>query len=281
MNTLGDDAALATTAPPAPEPPHPRVPGVWSGLGSVVLYFALQLGISLMVGMVAGFGIAISLAVNAAAHHLKVDQAAIKQAAAQPDVRIAIVLITLVATAAVMLWFIRNRWRELWPIAQPPGFGFTAPARKAYFLLAVVVGIAMAYFGGLLATALAGPHAPKQDISVWAHSVTLGLRIPLALATVCVVPVVEEALFRGVLLTGLMRRMHVAWAVLASGLVFGLVHLPDFKFAWYPIPSLVGFGLLLAWLRLQSRSLWTSITAHATLNAVGAIGWFLASTPHP
>lgn len=281
MNTWTDEATTDVAEQPAPAAPPARIPGIWAGLGTVVFYFVLQFGVSLLVGSVAGIAIVASYALNAGLHHAKLDQKVMEQLVAQPEVRISIVLVTLIVTAGLMLWFIRRRWRPLWNTAQPPGFGFTAPSNMWYIALAVVAALVTTYLGGLLAHALGGASAPKQDISVWAHSVTLGLRIPLALATICVVPVVEEAIFRGVLLSGLMRRMHVAWAVLASALVFGLVHLPDFKFAWYAIPTLVLFGLLLAWLRLQSRSLWTSIAGHATINAFAVIGWFLVVTPHP
>lgn len=265
--------------------PPPRTPGPWSGIGTVALYFALQLAAGLVIGLASGFAIALVVAARASLRGLKAEPAIIQKTVQhlvlQPEVRVGIILATLVIAATAMLWFIHWRWRPLWAIAQPPGFGFSRPRHGAYVLLAVVLGLAAAYFGGLLANALAGPHAPRQDIDIWARSVTLGLRVPLAIATVCIVPVVEEAVFRGVLLSGLLRRLQVAWAVVCSALVFGLVHLPDFKFAWYPVPTLVLFGLLLAWLRLRSGSLWPAITAHATLNAVGAATWFLTLRPHP
>lgn len=276
-----DDPPTAMTAAPEASAPPPRLPGVWNGLGTVVLYFVLQFGISLFVGLIAGFALAVTYAARAAAQHQKVDAEAIKQLALQPEVRISIVLVTLVVTALVMLWFIHRRWRPLWATAQPPGLGFTRSRSLWWFLIAIAAGVVMAIPGGMLAQWLAGPHAPKQDISLWAHSVSLGLRIPLAVATVCIVPIVEEAIFRGVLLSGLMRRTHVVVAVLLSALVFGLVHLPDFKFAWYPVPTLVLMGLLLAWLRLHSRSIWPSVTAHATNNLVAAVTWFVVTHPHP
>ncbi len=280
MNAWTDDK-LPESGPVADVASPPRQPGIWSGLGTVLLYFVLQLGVSLIVGLAAGVGVAVSVAVNAGMHHTKVDQNAIKQLVLQPDVRISIILVTLVVTAVMMLWFIHRRWRPLWSVAQAPGLGFTRSRSLWWFLIAVTAGLVSAIPGGMLAEFLAGPHAPKQDISLWAHSVSLGLRVPLALATVCIVPVVEEAIFRGVLLSGLTRRMHVVLAALLSALIFGAVHLPDFKYAWYPLPTLVLLGLLLAWLRVHSRSIWPSITAHATNNLVAAVAWFVVVHPHP
>jgi hypothetical protein len=92
-----------------------------------------------------------------------------------------------------------------------------------------------------------------------------------------VAPFVEELVFRGVLLSGLASRMPIGWAMLASAVVFGCVHLPDFKFAWYPVPALIILGLVSAWLRVRTRSLWPSITLHATNNFIAAIAWFVVA----
>ncbi len=259
----------------------PRAPGPWSGLGVVVLYFLLQFAVGLVVAVVAAVAIGIVGAVSAPEHDAQAAAAAATGLMQTPDVHVATVSLTLVATAALMLWFIHRHWRAMWPVADPPGFGVRAPASSWYFPLAVAVGLAAAWLGALLAHALGGGHAPRQDISLWAQSVPMAWRIPLALSAAVVAPMVEEAVFRGVLLSGLMRRLPVVPAVLASAVVFGLVHLPDFKFAWYPVPTLVLLGVLLAWLRLRSGSLWTSVTAHVAFNAIAIAGWFLASAPHP
>ena len=139
----------------------------------------------------------------------------------------------------------------------------------------------MVLFAGMLLThLLAGQHSVNQDVTVMAAKVPINLRVMLALLVVCVAPVVEELVFRGVLLSGLARRMHVGWAIVASAVIFGCVHLPDFKFAWYPVPALVLVGLAAGWLRVRSRSLWPSITLHATNNFVAVLAWFAVSHPH-
>lgn len=281
MNEWLDEPPASDAMAPLTESPHPRVPGVLSGIGTVVLYFVLQFGLALVIGALVGVAIDIGYGFSAGIHHVAVDPAAIEHAARSASARVCSIVLTLVAAAAVMLWFVRNRWRSLWSIAQPPGFGFTLPVKRWYFPLAVIIGLAAVFLGGMLAHALAGSNAPKQDVDLWARSVSIGLRVPLALVTVCVAPLVEETIFRGVLLSGLMRRMHVGLAVVLSALIFGCVHLPDFNFAWYPIPTLVLFGVLLAWLRLKSRSLWPSFLAHATNNFIAVIGWFLVMHPHP
>ncbi|MGH8184183.1 MAG: lysostaphin resistance A-like protein, partial [Rhodanobacteraceae bacterium] len=82
------------------------------------------------------------------------------------------------------------------------------------------------------------------------------------------------------LLSGLASRLRIGWAIVASAVIFGCAHLPDFKFAWYPVPSLILLGLVLGWLRVRTRSIWPSITLHATNNFIAMLGWFFITHAH-
>ena len=78
--------------------------------------------------------------------------------------------------------------------------------------------------------------------------------------------VVEEVLFRGVLLSGLRSRLTTAGAVVLSGVVFGLFHLtPETAFRFLPSASL---GMLLAWVVAASGSLPLAILLHFCNNAL-------------
>jgi membrane protease YdiL (CAAX protease family) len=196
---------------------------------------------------------------------------------ANPDTRVVFVVATIAGAAVVMTLLIRQFWRVQWSRAALPGFGFTPPAKKSAYPLAVLLGAAVLLLSGPLTHILAGHHPVNQDVSLLAGNVSVGMRLLLALLVVCVAPFVEELVFRGVLLSGLASRMPTGWAMLASAIVFGCVHLPDFKFAWYPVPALVILGLVSAWLRVRTRSLWPSITLHATNNFIAAIAWFVVA----
>lgn len=259
--------------------PVEKRPGVWSGLGIVALYFLLQFGLGIAFGVVAGVVSMVKAGFDAGLHHRAPPNAkAVMQALmANPDTRVVFIVATIAAAAAVMILLIRQFWRAQWSRADLPGFGFTPPAKKRAYLIAVLLGAAVLLLGGPLTHLLAGHHQVNQDVSVLAGNVPVGMRLLLALLVVCVAPFVEELVFRGVLLSGFARRMPIGWAMLASAIVFGCVHLPDFKFAWYPVPPLVILGLASAWLRVRTRSLWPSITLHATNNFIAAIAWFVAA----
>jgi membrane protease YdiL (CAAX protease family) len=83
-----------------------------------------------------------------------------------------------------------------------------------------------------------------------------------SLATIVVIaPVVEEMLFRGVILGGFADRYRPATAVLTTALVFGIVHLNPYQFV-----SALILGVVLGWVFLKTRSLWPCIFAHALFN---------------
>lgn len=255
-----------------------RGPGIWSGLGIVALYFVLQFGLGLLFGALAGFALMLQAGFTAALRHhaLPSATAVVGMLRANPEIQVVVIALTLAAAAGVLAWVVHRRWPAQWSRADLPGFGFTRPGHKSAYLSAVLLGVAVLLLANPLTHLLAGNHPISQDVTVLAKSVPVGLRVLLALLVVCVAPLVEELTFRGVLLSGLGRRMPVGWAVLASAVVFGCVHLPDFKFAWYPVPGLILLGLAAAWLRVHTRSLWPAVTLHATNNFVAAIAWFVA-----
>jgi membrane protease YdiL (CAAX protease family) len=87
---------------------------------------------------------------------------------------------------------------------------------------------------------------------------------PLAAAFFIVVaaPVLEELLFRGVILRGLLKSQRPWVAIGQSALLFGVFH-------FNPAQSLSAglMGLLLGWLYYRTRSLWVCMAVHALNNA--------------
>ena len=259
--------------------PAAKHPGVRSGLGIVALYFLLQFGLGILFGVIAGFLLMVKASFEAGLHHRALPnlKAVLQALQSSPDTRVVFIVATIAAAAVVMVLIVRQFWRAQWSRAELPGFGLTPPANKSSYLIAVLLGVIVLLLGGPLTHILAGHHQVDQDVSLLAGNVSVGMRLLLALLVVCVAPFVEELVFRGVLLSGLASRMPIGWAMLASAVVFGCVHLPDFKFAWYPVPALVILGLVSAWLRVRTRSLWPSITLHATNNFIAAIAWFVVA----
>jgi membrane protease YdiL (CAAX protease family) len=85
--------------------------------------------------------------------------------------------------------------------------------------------------------------------------------IGVLITTAVVAPIVEELLFRGVILDGLRIHYRLSTAVVASSILFGLVHLS-------PIVSIQTFllALFFAWLRVNTGSLMLCVISHSVFN---------------
>ncbi|MBA4371002.1 MAG: hypothetical protein C0418_05430 [Coriobacteriaceae bacterium] len=96
-----------------------------------------------------------------------------------------------------------------------------------------------------------------------------GLLISAALV-VLVAPVVEEAVFRGAVLGALGRYLPRWGAIVASALLFAVLHLD----AWMFVPTFV-LGLALGWLGTRRATLWPAVVMHALYNATAVAAAYL------
>jgi len=256
-----------------PAPPLPaassRPPTLTAALWLLLFYFLLQA----VLGALAAFVLGLWLGTHGA------DARAVTAMLARPDARAALVMLVLGSAAIITLCLVRRHWPRLWSLASPPGLGVTPPARWRFYPLALVLGLAAPVLGGWLTQWLAHGHAVPQDIQRVGAEAAVPLRVALMAVVVTVGPLVEEVLFRGVLLSALLRRLRTGWAVAACSLLFALVHLPDLDFLWYAVPDLALLAAMLAWLRLRSGSIWPAVLAHGANNLMAMAAWWVAVTP--
>jgi membrane protease YdiL (CAAX protease family) len=86
----------------------------------------------------------------------------------------------------------------------------------------------------------------------------------VSVTVIALLPAVcEELVVRGVLLPSLATVLPGAGAVVVSAALFAAMHGDAYRFAFTFVVGLV-FGAL----RLRTRSLWSTVTAHATLNTL-------------
>ena len=81
-----------------------------------------------------------------------------------------------------------------------------------------------------------------------------------------VAPVIEELLFRGVILEGIHLRYGAKTAVIVSSFLFGLTHL----IPWAIVNAFL-LGFFFAWLKLKTGSLRLCIIAHSLYNSIPLI----------
>lgn len=76
-----------------------------------------------------------------------------------------------------------------------------------------------------------------------------------------IAPIVEELIFRGLILHGLRRNYNGFTAVFISALLFALFHLNPWQF-----PATFLLGLLLGWIVIRTKSIILSILGHSINN---------------
>lgn len=96
-----------------------------------------------------------------------------------------------------------------------------------------------------------------------------GLAVALLLGA-GVAPVAEEVFFRGYLYTGLRERWGLGWGLVASALLFAVVHLVPGV-----LPPVFFTGLVLATVYEANDSLWPCIILHGTINALAFIAAYV------
>jgi len=162
----------------------------------------------------------------------------------------------------------------LWPLlralgmASWQGIGLQSPPALA--LARGAAGWVVAFAG----TMLLGWTAVAAGNRVWDNNPTLDFLKPLA--TGCVVGIMEEVFFRGLLFGALRREWNTSAALWVSSVFYALLHFvgapPTNWLGVLPaVVSLTAFGALLAWCYVRSGSLYLCIGVHA--GCVAGLKW--------
>lgn len=176
-----------------------------------------------------------------------------------------VVLTTTVVTqaliAAATLVYVGLRAKQ----SPLPILGFRSDRRRPA-LTALLGGIAgAAVLEVLLRLVVPTAWRPEHPFTTAVQegaSVIIGL---VFVSGVVFAPLVEEAVFRGYLMTAFVQRFGFVTAALVSSVAFGLAHL-----TFSPVSAGFAFalGLVLCWVYKKSGSLWLSVLIHAATNAV-------------
>lgn len=128
-----------------------------------------------------------------------------------------------------------------------------------------------AFIVGPLVELVAPDEIPRQSLVEVGERVSGGGSVLVFLFLVVVVaPLVEETVFRGMLLSRLRRSMAPWRAIVVSAAAFAALHLLDPN-ALYAVPGLFVVGIALGWLALRTGDLSLPIFVHAGVNLTGAV----------
>jgi uncharacterized protein len=142
--------------------------------------------------------------------------------------------------------------------------------RRTRFNLAIV-----ALGGPVLALAISGLAALLRTPQV-PSPLDRFLKSPVDLAIVGVLavtlaPLFEELFFRGFLQPLLSRTFGVLAGILITAVVFGLMHAPEYAWAWQYVVAVSAAGAVFGWVRARTNSIIPSTIMHGCYNLVFVI----------
>jgi uncharacterized protein len=155
-------------------------------------------------------------------------------------------------------------WHTLEPGQVPRAlryFGFVAGG----FLIAALVQLASIAFASKA-------KVPMQELFRDRRTAIL-----LLLMAVFVAPVIEETIFRGYIYPVVARSWGMVTGVLATGILFGLLHAPQLWGGWVQIALLVIVGIVFTYVRAAVRTVLASYLLHVSYNFFVSFSFLLGS----
>lgn len=154
----------------------------------------------------------------------------------------------------------------------PPGYNWLPAAG--------LLAISMAFSIGSVYLTAYGLHRLAPGVMEWL--LTLDMAVPDSIAfhvlsaiiAVVIAPVLEELLFRGFLVGRWAVKWGLRTGIVATAVVFGLLHVPD-------VAGATAFGLITALLYLQTRTLIVPVVFHAANNLIATLGGFAVASEEP
>ena len=240
------DPFAAANAAPVPTAPAPVENPVWNGW-DVLLIAGLT-----MVTMVV-----LQLVVLLAAHRLWYPHEGLSDMGQKPILLIVSQFLLYLPVAACMVALVEGKyhvgfWQAIrwnWP-------------RSGWKLLAL--GAAMFFALGVLQNLLPMPKdTPFEHLFDRPRDAYL-----LSIIAVTLGPLMEELFFRGFMYPVLARRMGAAWGIALTALPFGLIHLPQYGWAWGAALVIFLVGVVCGVVRAVTRSVAASFLVHVGFNGM-------------
>ena len=145
--------------------------------------------------------------------------------------------------------------------------------RRANYPLSriIALGGAVALALAFLAPLLRAPELPEPMKDLLNDRASL---IATAIYGVAFAPLIEELAFRGFMQPLFVRSWGVMPGILAAGVFFGLMHLPEYGYHWQYGVLIAMAGCSFGWMRWISKSTMGSTIMHAAYNLILFLGFF-------
>ena len=164
----------------------------------------------------------------------------------------------------LLIFWINRRYR-----LEISGFLSVKNMRFAYILPVVIVvigaGILFSELDNLLKLLFAGSEGTTEVVEGFTGAWS-GFWKPF-LTLVFLLPVLEEVIFRGIILKGLLKHHPPHRALAVSSLLFGFMYLQTWQF-W----GIISWGVIAGWWYYRTRTLIPCILGRVLLNSLSLIG---------
>lgn len=235
-----------------------RVGQVFAALGKSVCYVGLFLGMQLAVMM----PMMVSIIREELTGELIADEDAVMALLTTDAIIYSLISGLLTLTVVLAFYLIRRKKlsEALWlrPVPAPTLFTGVSLVPALYLIVVTVLALL--------------PESWTENYSDAASSIDTGTFLGVV-AVAIVAPIVEEFIFRGLIMTRLSRVMSGWLAIVLSAAVFGLCH---GELVWFCYAFML--GAVFAWIDLRASSIWPSILGHIAFNAIGQVLSFVPET---
>ncbi|RLF31848.1 MAG: hypothetical protein DRM98_04895 [Thermoplasmata archaeon] len=143
------------------------------------------------------------------------------------------------------------------------------------FLYGILAAICMYILSFLLVFLLQSMGAKISDLSNIPDIEEMFSPVSMFLL-IAVMPVAEEIFFRGFLLDKISSFAGDKFAVFSTAVLFGIAHMSYAKV--FPVLFPIIMGLLLAYIVVKTKNLYSSIIAHVTFNIAAFVIYFLGKS---
>lgn len=147
-------------------------------------------------------------------------------------------------------------WREIGSAAEPR-------RRALAYLRFVVMGLVLS--AAVQVASAAFPAKTKLPIENFFQDRQSALM--LMVMSVLLAPAVEETIFRGFIYPVVARSFGVVTSVVATGVLFGLLHAEQLKGGLWQITLMVVVGIIFTWVRAAKRTVLASYLLHLSYNS--------------
>ncbi len=250
-----------------PSLPPARLPTAKHAGKALVAYLAAQLACGFMVGTIASLIAVASGVTSTETEEFKQITTQVLQFSLIP---------IMIISGLVVLMMTRSMAADAMTDGSPLGIGWCRCSPFSLLTGALLGAMVSGGFLLLLSILFSGGQPGSEGPLAEMASQGGITRLLFAILAVICAPLVEEFLFRGVMLAGFTRSWGLPVAVVLCSTIFVALHINELRRFWPATFGLVGIAALTMWLRIRTRSLGPAVAAHLGYNGLLVMYVYLA-----